>query len=426
MTAPAWAPGYTHATADLPAVACRIRSEPEDFIVDEMPAYEPSGAGTHLYLWVEKRGLSTLGAVRALARFLGRRAVEFGYAGLKDTDAITRQWVSIEHVESERFDAFEHPRMRVLERRLHKNKLRVGHLYGNRFRLRLRDVDPAADETVRAVLARLVERGLPNYYGPQRFGRSGDSYELGLALLRGELVPYLVRATGADEGSELAAALAGERVLDAEDGRRIGHRLGDHWKALIKRLVRGPVEPTELVRKVPAKVRQLHVSALQARVFNAVVSRRMPALDELWLGDLAYKHANGSVFAVGPTELDGAELEALRVRAQSFEVSPSGPIPGWRMTTAAGEPERIEAEELEAVGVGLDDFRHVGFGLDQKGARRPLRVPVSAVALERDGADLQLAFGLPKGSYATNVIEELQKGFGPANGPVQPIDDPPV
>lgn len=404
--APAWAPGYAHATSDLPPIACRARAEPDDFVVEELPAYEPAGAGTHLYLWVEKRGLSTFGAVRALARFLGRRAIEFGYAGLKDADAVTRQWISIEHVDPARFDGFEHPRVRVLERRLHTNKLRVGHLRGNRFHLVLRDVAPADEGTARAVLERLAQRGLPNYYGPQRFGRAGDSFELGRLLLAGDLGTYLLRATETDPDSELGAALAGDRPLADDLARRVKRRLGDPWRALVERLQRGPCEAGELVRRVPAKLRQLHVSALQSRVFNAVLSRRMPAVDRLEPGDLAWKHANGAVFAVEPDE-----LEAAGERAARFELSPSGPIPGWRMTRAAGRPGALEDEELAALGLELASFKGVGFGLDQKGARRPLRVPLGELAVGRDGGALRLRFALPKGSYATTVIEELSKGF---------------
>jgi len=416
---PPWAPGYAHATADLPPVAHRARVEPEDFVVEERAAYEPCGEGTHLYLWIEKRGLSTLGAVRALARFLGRRAIEFGYAGLKDADAVTRQWVSIEHVDAVRLDGFEHPRLRVLERRLHGNKLRVGHLHGNRFRLVLRDVVPADDAVVRAVLERLERAGLPNYYGPQRFGRDGDSFELGHSLLTGDLAGYLRRATPGRPDADVAAALAGERALDADAAQRVARRWGEPWKALARALTRGPSEPAELVRKIPAKVRQLHVSALQARVFNAVVSRRMPRIAELEQGDLAFKHANGAVFAV-----DAEALPDAQARTERFELSPSGPIAGWRMTEPGGRPARIEAEELAAFGLALADFRGVGFGLDQKGARRPLRAPLRDVGFERDGDLVRLSFVLPKGSYATGVLEELAKGFGPAFRPVRPIDDP--
>jgi len=142
----------------------------------------------------------------------------------------------------------------------------------------------------------------------------------------------------------------------------------------------------------PAKTRQLHVSALQARVFNAVVSRRLAeapdALGRIEVGDLAWLHPNRAAFAGGP---DADELATTRERARAFEVSPSGPIPGRKTTRAAGVPGRIEDEELARLGLGLDDFGRIGLGVDQKGARRPLRVPVGEPRI--DEGERQVACG---------------------------------
>src|SRR5262249_17897308 len=108
-----------------------IKQDYDDFVVQETPLYPFSGEGTHTNFLVEKGGLSAMQAVHDLARALGVRRFEIGYAGLKDARGVTRQWMSVEHVEAERVRAVEIPRIRVLETTRHTNKLRIGHLRGN-------------------------------------------------------------------------------------------------------------------------------------------------------------------------------------------------------------------------------------------------------------------------------------------------------
>ncbi len=175
-------------TADLPGIGGRIKSVPEDFEVEEIPAYEPSGQGDFLYLWVEKRDMGAQYFVRQVARRLGVPPGEVGSAGLKDRRAVTRQWVSVPASAEPRLAALDGDGLRVLTVGRHSNKLRPGHLRGNRFRVLVRDADPAAARLLPPILDRLRQTGLPNFYGPQRFGRDGETARMGLALLRGERV----------------------------------------------------------------------------------------------------------------------------------------------------------------------------------------------------------------------------------------------
>src|SRR5579862_1253286 len=134
----------------------QIKTRPEDFIVDEIPLYEPSGSGTHTYLWIEKRGINTRDAVQRIARLLGKRPADAGVAGLKDAQSISRQWISFEHVKQglETVASLSEPALRVLSLSAHGNKLKMGHLRGNRFivTLRLTKDEPAG----RAVVAQRV------------------------------------------------------------------------------------------------------------------------------------------------------------------------------------------------------------------------------------------------------------------------------
>src|SRR5262245_26115923 len=179
-----------YVTGDLPGTGGVLRSRDEDFVVEEQPAYEPAGQGDHVFVWIEKRGLTTPMAAEGLARALGVAARDIGWAGMKDRRAVTRQWLSLPPpVTPEAALAAAVPGLAVLAARRHPHKLRTGHLRGNRFVLRVAGVGDSATAAARAtaVLERLAEPpGAPNWFGEQRFGRDGDNAEAGRRLLRGE------------------------------------------------------------------------------------------------------------------------------------------------------------------------------------------------------------------------------------------------
>jgi len=166
-------------TSDLPGTGGRLRAEPEDFRVWERPAYEPCGSGPHRYFDLTKRGDTTPFAIDSLARQLGVPARDIGYAGLKDRHAVTTQRISLpaEVDWTPAADRLEHLG-------LHTNKLKRGHLWGNRFEIRVRDVHPAGAARAQAIAARLTAHGWANFYGVQRF--SSSNAEQGRRLLAGE------------------------------------------------------------------------------------------------------------------------------------------------------------------------------------------------------------------------------------------------
>lgn len=182
-------------TPDLPGVGGKIRVRDEDFEVEEVPSYEPGGSGDHLYLWVEKRGLAPEFFAQTIARRLAVPVGAVGTAGLKDRHAVTRQWVSVPKECEPLVPKLDGDGIRVLKTGRHTNKLKPGHLRGNRFRILIRDADRAGNAD--AILDRIRTQGLPNYYGPQRFGRDGGTVELGLKCLAGtaprRLRPFLFR-----------------------------------------------------------------------------------------------------------------------------------------------------------------------------------------------------------------------------------------
>jgi tRNA pseudouridine13 synthase len=167
-----------------PEAAGIIRQRPEDFVVEEIPRVTPAGAGGHLWLWVEKRSANTDWVAGQLAKVGGCRHCDVGYAGLKDRHALTRQWFSVPTGETgaEMFSDTRIDGVRILECRLHHRKLKRGTLDGNRFQLLIRDFDADAAD-VEQRLERIRATGVPNYFGPQRFGHGGRNVEQGFSLL---------------------------------------------------------------------------------------------------------------------------------------------------------------------------------------------------------------------------------------------------
>jgi tRNA pseudouridine13 synthase len=147
----------------LTCSAC-FKSTPQDFQVTERLAYTPAAVGEHLYLQVEKVGMETLEVVERLARFYSVRSVDIGYAGRKDKRAVARQWFSI-RTTSDLAPAEAHG-MRVVGRGRYQRKLRRGEHAGNDFVVQLRGVRGSGWQQR---LALVKVRGVPNYFGPQRF-----------------------------------------------------------------------------------------------------------------------------------------------------------------------------------------------------------------------------------------------------------------
>jgi tRNA pseudouridine13 synthase len=354
-----------------------IRSSPADFVVVELPAYAPSGRGEHLYVTFRKTGRTTPDAVRDIARALDLDPRSAGWAGMKDRHAVTTQTASFllplarDPAEAMRLSL---PGIEVLEATRHDNRLKPGHLEGNRFHIRLRSLEPGAATAVRERLEGLARTGVPNAFGPQRFGRDGDNPA---------------------------------RALDWLAGRAPGPR--------------------------DKNARRLLFSALQSWMFNRVLDARVA--DGTWAtvleGDVAKKHDSGGLFTVS-----AADLEDAVARAAAGALSATGPMFGLKMRWPEGAPLALEERVLEqALGVTAAASRTAGAppaapvpgSADVSGSapdatprdllararsagegtRRPLRMMVSELAVtcsDGDAGSLEVSFVLPKGGYATTVL----------------------
>ena len=407
MALPAAAPPFL--TAPSRGIGGRIKENPADFIVEEIPLYEPGGVGTHLFLFIEKTGISTFEAIQRLSRALGRAQRDFGVAGLKDAAATTRQYVSIEHVSAEEALALDVPGIRILKATLHRNKLKRGHLRGNRFRIVIRKTAPGASAAARRILDQLVERGVPNYFGPQRFGLLGNTHLLGKALFFRDFEGFARELITAPrelldrEYEEVAALFRKGSFLEAS---RVLGRSYRYERRVLEVLDKTRGDWKRAALSLDRRILELYLSAYQAHLFNRLLSMRIDEIDRVEEGDAAFLHRNGACFIV-------RDADAESERVKRFEISPSGPLFGANLLAAQGRPGEMEKEIFEEEGIARGFFRGIR-GISLRGARRPLRVPLRSSAASAAGEDaLSLPFELPSGSYATVVLREIMKNSEP-------------
>ena len=359
-------------TADLPGCGGQLRAFVEDFQVEEIPLYEPAGSGDHLYLWIEKIDVAADTLRRHVARSLGIPTLDVGMAGLKDRRAVTRQWVSVPRACEPRLERVTTERIRVLDVRAHRNKLRTGHLAGNKFRIRLRGTVPAAAERVAAKLALIEVTGMPNFYGAQRMGHGGSTLAAGWAVLQG--------------------------------ARRLAR-------------VRTPDDTVHSVDLGDRMLRRLAASALQAEIFNRTVAERLRdgTLTTVLDGDVCRKCLTGGMFVT-----DDVAREQARLAAGELELT--APMWGTKTIRATQRAGALEAAVLAAV--DLDDSVFAAFGALAEGTRRPMVVRPQDVSVETEADGITLVFSLAAGSFATVLVHEL-------SGPLLPgertlADDPSV
>lgn len=396
-------------TAALPGTGGVLRQEPADFFVEEIPLYEPCGQGGHLYLSIEKTGITTFDLLRHLAKALHCPERDIGYAGLKDARAVARQTVSIPLRRPEDAIGLELPGIRILDARLHRNKLRLGHLAGNRFRIRLRHPGPEAVSRAEAILGVLQDLGVPNRFGDQRYGILGNSHRIGRAILTGDFALAAREIIGDPEIIAHPEWRAAASAFRSGDLAAAHARLPRHChpeRRLLAALSAGQ-PPREAVLGLPRKLLRLYLSAYQSSLFDRLVDMRLNSLERLWYGDLAFKHVNGACFEV-------VDPAAEQPRADAFEISPTAPLYGCKVRLAGGQAGLLEQSLLDKEALTPSAFRLPG-GLTMEGERRPLRVPLHDAAVHGDDGDLVLTFRLPKGCFATSVLHEVMKTSIPAS-----------
>ena len=318
-----------------------------DFEVSEIPAYQPSGEGEHLYLWIEKMGKSTMDATKAIEKAFGVKETDVGCAGKKDVHAVTRQWISV-CTRKDPQPAIEKLNelgwMKILQVTRHTNKIHMGHLRGNLFKIRLTGVQ-ANDDAIQNALQCLTKEGIINYFGKQRFGFNGDNIAQGLHTMAGARTPH--------------------------------------------------------------KLKMLYISAIQSAIFNLIAARRFNQMGwEVCQGDVMQK-INAGCFVCDDPITDSERAQAgiivvtLPLIGKKFMHGQG--ICEQQMQKAIEDFFKHWQTKLEDAPIHSEMINKFA-----DGSRRAYWVRPDRLAFQRiDSSSISIEFALPSGSYATVFLRHL-------------------
>ena len=338
-----------------------FRQNARDFVVDEIPLYEFSGEGEHLVFQLRKKNLSTFEAIDILCHHLGLKSKEIGYAGLKDKHAMTKQYFSILKKHEAKLDTLDHENIKILSKNYHNNKLRTGHLKGNRFFIRVKKVTPTAAKKIAEALKSIKKNGMPNFFGYQRFGNDGDNHIKGEKIMAGTL------------------------------------------------------------KERSPKLKKLFINAFQSHQFNLWLSRRLEI-------NTLVENFDAEAL-VDMLDMPINEIEKLQAQKHPFKIMSGDTMmhyPHGKLFTYEGDDrdmQRYESKEIVASGLLCGKRAHrsqsyahnVEKAFDVEctidGARRYAWVYPEEVEGEykENEAWYEFHFTLPKGCYATVLIEEIAK-----------------
>ncbi len=337
-------------TEDLAGIGGTLKEVAEDFIVEEIPVYTPSGEGDHLFLWIEKRGVSAQFLVKILSEQLRINARDIGVAGMKDRHAVTRQFVSVPGECEPLLADFSFDGIKILESTRHERKLKTGHLKGNRFSILLRNTCEGGFENAIAIQEQIARSGFPNYYGAQRMGIGNETLIMGLKLLKNDRVPRKYFSN--------------------------------------------------------KKLKRLALSAAQSCLFNRVLTDRVTdrSLHNVQLGDVMQVCESGGMFVV-------EDVPAEQGRFDLQETVITGPIFGPKMKQTTHAVQEHEARVLQEF--SLESSHFLRYKKLTSGARRPFLIWPEQLKIEQTDEGILFDFTLPSGVYATMLLREFMKNETP-------------
>ncbi len=336
----------------------------KDFVVSEIPLYEFSGKGEHLVLKVRKKDLTTWQMLKAISEQSGVKVKEIGYAGLKDKAGMTIQYISLPKKFEKEIEKFKHEKIKILEKTYHDNKIKVGHLKGNRFFIRLKKVSKVDVEKLKNVLALIEREGFPNYFGYQRFGNDKENFLIGREILEGK------RKERNKKMRNFFISAYQSHLFNLWLSRRV--EINRFFASFdVKELSDVFDFPKDLIKNI----------------------KKEPSFCKLLPGDILHHYPYGRIFVCN-------DLDEEAKRFANKDITLTGMIPGKKAAKADGIAGEIEKNFFEECEEYLDKMR---------GSRRFAWVwPANVDSVyKEENAWFEMNFDLPKGSYATVLLEEL-------------------
>lgn len=396
-----------------------IRTNYEDFYVEEIPESLPSGSGPNAWIFIEKIGKNTLDVVLDIARELKLSRKRMGFAGMKDKAAITRQWICVSNIDGEKLQGLEDKlhQVKILKITQNEKKLRIGQLVGNKFRILVRNIpDPSIDAgTAQEILSKLIQIGVPNYYGWQRFGKNRPNTQVvGKFLVKNDLKSAVDSYIGnpypeEQEHIKIARKLYDEgQYLDAYESMPAGMR---YEKMMLRELMREWKKRKELddnsyikaLKSLPKPLSRMFVHAYQSYLFNKAVSERAKlGIDTYLEGDIIIDNKEHLIHEF--------EEDEIKERIKNFQAHATAPLFGSKVPLAEGKIGEIEQQILQDENLNLEDFEVPKMPkLGSHGLRRSIRFKIWDTTAEHTDEGVLLNFSIPKGCYATAVLREIMK-----------------
>lgn len=396
-----------------------IRNEREDFYVEEIPLSLPSGNGPNTWIFIEKIGRNTLDVVLDIAKELKISRKRMGFAGMKDKTARTRQWLCVSNSSVEEIQSITDKlyNVEVLDIKQNEKKLRIGQLVGNKFKILIRNTDDPENDvkTAQDVLKQLIETGVPNYYGWQRFGKErSNTHVVGEYLVhndvKGAVDAYIGNPYPKErEHIKEARSLYDEGKLEEAYQTMPGSMR--YEKMLLRELLNLQRRKGELTEKsyiiaiesLPKPLKRMFVHAYQSYLFNKAVSERAKlGLNKYVEGDILIDNEEHLVH-----EFD---VETVEDRIKNFEIHPTSPLYGTKVPLAGGVVGKLEQQVMDDENIKLEEFECPKTPrLGSHGLRRAMRFKIWDVSAELTPEGVLTEFSIPKGCYATAVLREIMK-----------------
>ena len=341
----------------------------DDFVVREIPLYAFSGQGEHLIIEICKKDMTTQEALHALSEISGVKMRDFGYAGLKDKQGMTTQFISMPRKFESMLANFSHEKMKILSLAAHDNKLRIGHLKGNSFFIRLKKVMPGEAVKLEQAVRNIDEAGYPNYFGYQRFGKYGDNAQSGLELLK----------SGTVNGKKSKNPKLNDFLISA------------YQSDLFNRWLSKRVEISKFAQDFSlGELAQIYPYLDGAILKNLKSQKRFFKLIE---GEVLGHYPHGKCFLCEDLDAEGARFDAR-------DITSCGLIAGAKAYEAQGAARAAEdqifaqANEYKAKMTGSRRFAWC-------------YLEDASYKYNEEKAHFTINFTLQKGSYATVVLEEI-------------------
>lgn len=411
-------------THGLRGTGGRIKSEAEDFVVNELPDLPaPSDSGRYLVCRVVARNWETNRLIRELSRRLSISRRRIGFAGSKDKRGVTSQFMTFEDVDKNSITSLSVKDISLEPLHMAARPISLGNLWGNEFDILIRDCELTGDELASAAggIIESLKRvgGFPNFFGVQRFGSlRPNTHLVGMKIVKrdfeGAVHAYAGNPGVTEEESVKDARSLFDRGGAPSEVLAMLPNVMTFEKTMLQHLARNPGDYVGALRQLPNNMLMMFVHALQGRLFNEIICERILAglpLNSPVPGDIVLAARESGIpdrdrqISVKEDNLDAVSVQVAR--GHGFV---SAILFGWQPVFAGGRQGEIEREVVERHGLKADDFVVPEIGeCTSSGSRREILSPLGDVAMDIDGDTLRLRFKLVKGSYATSLLREITK-----------------